>query len=273
MTMSIRVGDWQWRNPLVSCAGGRKFVKPGGPIAGDAERRVRARGVACDGRQRASCRSCGCSGQRRTGGHRPDPLQCFAGQRCISRYDPGGPVTRGACGPGRRIRRGGRGWHARARTHASNAGGTSRAGTGMMRACLGSRINHRADRSPLTWLHFARCVPAGRAGATILDGRNRRQGIPFRCNSVAFLRRQRGRVGLADLGSWTLARTQPRCRRIQPVATVMLLDQLPVAKSQIATLQQHYTLRSYHNPTTIHGDARLGFGTAGATGAIPMGCT
>src|ERR1700722_7931223 len=49
LTMTARVGDWQWRNLLVSCDGARKSVQPRRSHFGDPDRRFRARDVARDG--------------------------------------------------------------------------------------------------------------------------------------------------------------------------------------------------------------------------------
>jgi hypothetical protein len=60
-----------------------------------------------------------------------------------------------------------------------------------------------------------------------------------------------------------------RMTRLQPTVR----SKLPaVVKCRIATFLTHYNLRPHPNPTTIHGDGAHGFGTATATGAMPMGC-
>jgi len=81
-----------------------------------------------------------------------------------------------------------------------------------------------------------------------------------------------GLAGLRDMLFWPMTHTEPRRCCLQPVAPARQFDQPIVAKCEIATFPRYNTLRSFSDPTTIHGDEGAGFVGAGATGALPMGC-
>jgi hypothetical protein len=307
--MTVRVGDWQWRNPLVSCAGGRKFIEPGRSIGGDAERRVRARGVARHRRQRAPRRTCGYSGQCQPGGIGPDPLQRPAGLRGISRHDTRFPVACRACGTRRRIwRRGGR-RHARSGANASNAGGTPRPRAAVTSRSIAARKVRRQQVGVIARGLIAFPFPAALSFAVrhavppVTETTDTLAGLIFgmQCGCVAILFCFATGIDERSNSNWTDPMSGYQSRRIainmrglqftfqQMPALPMLApccrdgDKMPavvagrsvqpaVAKCEIATVPRYNTLRSYSDPTTIHGDAGRGFGTFGATGAMPMGC-